>query len=189
MAFNGTMNVSLADALIGLDNQRKALAVNLVAKGVTASDTETLDQLVPKVLVIPQEGGSVMSSFPIPFASSEYAEGYRALYAVDDNASNFWSASGNVGQYIGIDFKVPALVSKLFLRDANNRLKDFIFEGANTLPNYSTILNTTLVQNTTEQQFVVPEPAFYRYYRVRCTGPLYTGSNMMMSDIRMEYLY
>lgn len=50
--------MSVATELTKLNNQRIALAENLTAKGVTASGTETLTELVPKVLNIVQGGGS-----------------------------------------------------------------------------------------------------------------------------------
>lgn len=44
--------MSIATALAALDTQRDNLAANLTTKGVTAANTETLSQLVPKVLDI-----------------------------------------------------------------------------------------------------------------------------------------
>lgn len=49
--------MTIANELVKLDTQRKALADNLVIKSVEASQSETLSQLVPKVLQVPQEGG------------------------------------------------------------------------------------------------------------------------------------
>ena len=49
--------MSIATALAALDTQRDNLAANLTTKGVTASNTETLAQLVPKVLDIESGGG------------------------------------------------------------------------------------------------------------------------------------
>lgn len=50
--------MTIADEIIALDEQRKALADNILAKGVSAAQTETLTQLVPKVLQIDGGGGS-----------------------------------------------------------------------------------------------------------------------------------
>lgn len=44
--------MSIAKALTALDTQRNNLAANLVTKGVEATNTETLGELVPKVLNI-----------------------------------------------------------------------------------------------------------------------------------------
>ena len=49
--------MSLATALTALDTRRDSLAANLTTMGVTASNTETLAQLVPKVLNIESGGG------------------------------------------------------------------------------------------------------------------------------------
>lgn len=49
--------MTIANEIIKLDTQRKALADNLVIKSVVASQSETLSELVPKVLQVPQEGG------------------------------------------------------------------------------------------------------------------------------------
>lgn len=51
--------MSLATALIALDTQRNNLAANLTTMGVTAANTETLAQLVPKVLNIESGGGNL----------------------------------------------------------------------------------------------------------------------------------
>ena len=49
--------MSLATALTALATQRDNLAANLTTMGVTAANTETLAQLVPKVLNIESGGG------------------------------------------------------------------------------------------------------------------------------------
>ena len=46
--------MSIANYLTALDEQRDALARNLTTMGVSASETEKLNTLVPKVLQIPQ---------------------------------------------------------------------------------------------------------------------------------------
>lgn len=45
--------MSISSSLISLNNQRNNLATNLTSMGVQSSNTETLSQLVPKVLNIP----------------------------------------------------------------------------------------------------------------------------------------
>lgn len=49
--------MSIATELGKLNTQRNNLAANLTTKGVTASSSETLAQLVPKVLDITSGGG------------------------------------------------------------------------------------------------------------------------------------
>ena len=46
--------MSIANYLTALDEQRDQLARNLVTMGVSASESEKLNTLVPKVLQIPQ---------------------------------------------------------------------------------------------------------------------------------------
>lgn len=46
--------MSIGNYLTALDEQRDALARNLVTMGVQASESEKLNTLVPKVLQIPQ---------------------------------------------------------------------------------------------------------------------------------------
>ena len=46
--------MSIGNYLTALDEQRDALARNLVTMGVQASESEKLNSLVPKVLQIPQ---------------------------------------------------------------------------------------------------------------------------------------
>ena len=55
--------MSIATELGKLNTQRNTLAANLTTKGVTASSSETLAQLVPKVLLI--DGGSAPTAVPL----------------------------------------------------------------------------------------------------------------------------
>lgn len=53
---------TIADQLQELINQKKSLAENLNTKGITASENEKLNTLVPKVLEIPTSGGGIDTS-------------------------------------------------------------------------------------------------------------------------------
>ena len=53
---------TIADQLQELINQKKSLVSNLNTKGVTASEDEKLNTLVPKVLEIPTSGGGIDTS-------------------------------------------------------------------------------------------------------------------------------
>ena len=64
-----------ADYLNDLVAQKNALAENLNTKGVSASDTETLNTLVPKVLQISGDGGGDSGSY-----DEGYADGKQAQY-------------------------------------------------------------------------------------------------------------
>ena len=54
--------MSIATAIVALETQRDNLAANLVLKGVSATETETLSSLVPKVLSIKTGGSSGIMS-------------------------------------------------------------------------------------------------------------------------------
>lgn len=53
---------TIADQLQELINQKKSLVSNLNTKGVTASEDEKLNTLIPKVLEIPTSGGGIDTS-------------------------------------------------------------------------------------------------------------------------------
>lgn len=183
--------MSIASEITKLNNQRIALANNLTTKGVTASSSETLAQLVPKVLDIPTGGGGSVAYDEIlcPIWSSYYSDGYWPTNVFDASTANYWSARGVIGQWIGIDFKKKATVNALYLTDANNRLKDFVFEGSDDGTTYTAILTTTRPNVTTETTHAISPSVSYRYFRVRCSGALYTGSNFTLTNMRMSYVY
>ncbi len=64
--------MSIANYLTALDEQRDALARNLVAMGVSASETEKLNTLVSKVLQIPQTKPDIMLFKACLFRGAEY---------------------------------------------------------------------------------------------------------------------
>lgn len=130
-----------------------------------------------------------ISSIPCVFASSEFSTSYVATNAIDNVLTNAWSAIGAVGQFIGIDFKMPTKILNLYLEDRNNRLRNFVLEGSDNGSNYTIVLTATRAQNTSMQSFAVPSHDGYRFFRVRCTGSLYIGSNFMMTNLNMDYIY
>lgn len=132
-------------------------------------------------------GGGGIAKLPIPFASSEFSDSFRVGYAFDNDLSTFWSATGAIGQFIGINFRTDVLVSKISIVDTRVRLKDFVFEGSMDSVNYDELLSATHPQVATKVEYDIPTAVGYIYFRVRCTSALYTGSNMTIDELEMEY--
>ena len=89
--------MSIANYLTALDEQRDALARNLAAMGVQASETEKLNTLVPKVLQIPQIKPDITlfkASIDTLHDYGEsvytfYNDGYRSLSGFAETYPNF----------------------------------------------------------------------------------------------------
>ena len=89
--------MSIGNYLTALDEQRDALARNLVTMGVQASETEKLNTLVPKVLQIPQTNPDVTLFRASVDALHDYGEklytfyndGYRSLAGFTENYPHF----------------------------------------------------------------------------------------------------
>ena len=89
--------MSIAKYLTALDEQRDALARNLVTMGVQASETEKLNTLVPKVLQIPQAKQDITLFRASIDALHDYGEkvytfyndGYRSLAGFTESYEHF----------------------------------------------------------------------------------------------------
>ena len=89
--------MSIANYLTALDQQRDQLARNLTAMGVSASETEKLNTLVPKVLQIPQTKPDITLFKASIDALHDYGEkvytfyndGYRSLAGFTENYPHF----------------------------------------------------------------------------------------------------
>ena len=95
--------MNIAEELGKLNTQRENLATNLTAKGVTVSSSETLAQLVPKVLDITSgEGGG---SCTLPQASETTLGGVKAKprttesveVAIDDTTGKLYIPGASAG--------------------------------------------------------------------------------------------
>lgn len=77
---------SVFDYVNALDNWRDKLAANLTTMGVSASSSEKLNTLVPKVLQIPQSGrgGSDVTLFDADHQSSIYLQHSGTVYSLAD---------------------------------------------------------------------------------------------------------
>ena len=89
---------TISQQLTELVNQKNALAENLVTKGVTASSSETLNTLVPKVLDI-QTGGGTVTQFKI--RTAELPNITIGLYNSNDSLveSKTTGASGGLVEF------------------------------------------------------------------------------------------
>ena len=89
--------MSIANYLTALDQQRDQLARNLTTMGVSASETEKLNTLVPKVLRIPQTTPDITLFKASIDALHDYGEkvytfyndGYRSLAGFTENYPHF----------------------------------------------------------------------------------------------------
>ena len=89
--------MSIANYLTALDLQRDQLARNLTTMGVSASETEKLNTLVPKVLQIPQTKPDITLFKASIDALHDYGEkvytfyndGYRSLAGFTENYPHF----------------------------------------------------------------------------------------------------
>ena len=89
--------MSIGNYLTALDEQRDALARNLVTMGVQASETEKLNTLVPKVLQIPtsrpettlfHSGSDALQTYG-ELVYTYYVDGYRSLAGFTESYEHF----------------------------------------------------------------------------------------------------
>ena len=103
--------MSIANYLTELDNQRDALARNLVTMGVSASEDEKLNTLVPKVLQIPQTKSDVTvfrASIDTLHDYGEsiytfYNDGYRSLAGFAETYPHFCCEDNGYAPYYSQD--------------------------------------------------------------------------------------
>lgn len=99
--------MSIAKYLTALDEQRDALARNLVTMGVQASESEKLNTLVPKVLQIPQAKQDITLFRASIDALHDYGEkvytfyndGYRSLAGFTESYEHFCSEENGYALY------------------------------------------------------------------------------------------
>ena len=99
--------MGIANYLTALDEQRDALARNLTTMGVSASETEKLNTLVPKVLQIPQAKPDITlfkASIDTLHDCGEkiytfYNDGYRSLAGFAESYPNFCSEENGYALY------------------------------------------------------------------------------------------
>ena len=111
--------MSVGNYLTALDEQRDALARNLVTMGVQASESEKLNTLVPKVLQIPQAKQDITLFRASIDALHDYGEkvytfyndGYRSLAGFTESYEHFCcEENGYAIYYNQPDFNWGALI-------------------------------------------------------------------------------
>ena len=111
--------MSIAKYLTALDEQRDALARNLVTMGVQASETEKLNTLVPKVLQIPQAKQDITLFRASTDTLHDYGEkvytfyndGYRSLAGFAESYEHFcYEENGYAIYYNQPDFNWGAVI-------------------------------------------------------------------------------
>ena len=111
--------MSIGNYLTALDEQRGALARNLVTMGVQASESEKLNTIVPKVLQIPQTKPDITLFKATIDALNDYGEsvytfyndGYRSLAGLTESYEHFCcEENGYAIYYNQPDFKWGAVI-------------------------------------------------------------------------------
>ena len=121
------------------------------------------------------------------FSSSDFSSAYDSLKAFDKDENTYWAANGNVGQFLGVKLNIAYPSTLLQILDKANRLQAFVFEGSNDGSNYVEIISATRPIGTDWKDFEHSNTTPYLYYRIRCSGSLYSGSNVTISEVRIFY--
>lgn len=119
------------------------------------------------------------------FASSEFSINYTAAMAFDDNLNKYWSASGYVNQFVGVDLGEQRIVNKMTIMCNPSRMIAFKLQGSNNTSSWHDVYSGLRENNTDVQVFAFSNTVPYRYYRVLNTGNLFTGSNLTISEIEL----
>ena len=127
-----------ADYLNKLNSLRKTLATNLTSKGVAASEAETLDILVPKVLNISGNGGEISTKFIAQsiWDTMSFEEKKAAGLTLVGESTDFygkWYNYTNVDEY-GIYLPNSDLTKIITFANVDNFIKEELSWGAGTHP-------------------------------------------------------
>ena len=116
--------MSIATALAALDTQRDNLAANLTTKGVTAANTETLSQLVPKVLDITGGGTPITAGVSILDVAADGRPTSVAVYGESLFPSMFNSNGYAVLTSVRFESEVTTIGTRAFENCTNLALTE-----------------------------------------------------------------
>lgn len=170
-----------ADYLNDLVAQKNALADNLNAKGISASGTELLNTLVPKVLEISGEGGGDYSLGYINGKQAQYDEFWNS-YQENGNRHNYnnafflWPNAAYKPKYsIGTVNKGAKYVNGMFQQSSiTDTLQPIIFQSGATGSNV--FYGCSVLQ--TIQTLTVTRDIIFKNWFVNCsalTNVTFTG--------------
>ena len=121
--------MSIASYLSELVSQKNNLAANLVTKGVSASSSETLNTLVPKVLSISGGGGSAVLSPLTVTSNGDYTPGA----GIDGFNEVHVSVPGGGGDTIWAGIVDGSLTSINDIGQSVSSIMSFVFSGHTNL--------------------------------------------------------
>ena len=119
-------------------------------------------------------------------ASSEFSvPEYQKAYAFDNNETNVWYATGYSNQWVGVDFGVGISYAVSRIRFRSARINAFSIDASNNGSTWTTIHTNNRANNSNWQTFDFANTTAYRYWRIQCTGALYSGSNVDVIEAEM----
>lgn len=179
----------LEELFTSVSNGKDLIATAITDKGGTASGSDSFSDLASAISAIPSGGGPTypgdVTDVATPISTSDFSGAYSKNYAFDDSITNYWSANGSIGQAIGIDFGGGRVIKKIRVLCHVSRLQDFVFEGSDNNVDYTPVYSGTRPDTTDWVEYTFNNTIPYRYYRLRCSGPLYAGSNMIVTEFEM----
>jgi hypothetical protein len=164
-------------------------------------DTEADWNLGTRVNVASDASGQLSLTLALPnwksgtLTASSYNSIHVPARAIDGNTETRWGSDEASNEWLMMDYgDSPHIVTKLRLYGANTTyvLKDFRFEASNDKIQWTTLATGTAPHYASWQEWSIPLPGPYRYYRLYCIDN-YGGQGSihlyeMELVLRSEYL-